>query len=419
MTNKEVNQPRSTEPRFSYGHIVVGIAFLIMIVSWGMYTVFGVFFNPLLDEFNWTRAMTSGAFSLSMIISGAVGIAMGGLTDRFGPRLVVTLCGIFLGVGYLLMSQIDALWQLYLFYGVIIGIGISGIWVPLLSSVARWFDKRRNLMTAIVVSGVGIGGLVIPLIVSRLIAAYDWRTAYAIQGIAILVVMILGAQFLRRAPNHTWQPPRSEDKGKQPGSVSDTRAFSLREAIHTAQFWLLFTMFFCYGYFMFSVMVHFVPHIIELEISAIGAANILAAIGGASVLGTFVMGSAGARIGNRNIFIICLILTSAVLFWLTLARDMWMLYMIAAIFGFTFGGMSTAESPLIARLFGLRYHGLLFGIAGFSHILGGSVGPVVTGYIFDLTMNYQIAFLVCAAFGIAALILTVALRPTKKIGVRL
>lgn len=419
MTDKEVNQFSDNKPRFSYGYIVVGIAFLIMIVSWGMYTVFGVFFNPLLDEFNWTRAMTSGAFSLSMIISGAVGIAMGGLTDRFGPRLVVTLCGIFLGGGYLLMSQINALWQLYLFYGVIIGIGISGVWVPLLSSVARWFYKRRNLMTAIVVSGVGIGGLVIPLIVSRLIAAYDWRIAYAIQGIAMLIVMIIGAQFLRRAPGHTWQPPRSEDKEKQQELTPDTRAFSLREAIRTAQFWLLFAMFFCYGYFMFSIMVHFVPHIIELGISAIGAANTLAVIGGASVLGNFVLGSAGDRIGNRNIFIICLILISTAIFWLTLAGDMWMLYMIAGIIGFVFGSMSTAESPLIARLFGLRYHGLLFGIVGFSHILGGSVGPVVTGHIFDLTQSYQTAFLICAAFGIAALILTAALRPTKKIGLRL
>jgi MFS family permease len=419
VTNKEVNQPPNTEPRFSYGYIVVGIAFLIMIVSWGLYVVFGVFFNPLLTDFNWTRAMTSGAFSLSMILSGVIGIAMGGLTDRFGPRLVVTLCGIFLGVGYLLMSQTTTLWQLYLFYGVIIGIGISGIWVPLLSSVTRWFDKRRNLMTAIVVSGVGIGGLVAPLVISRLIAAYDWRISYAIQGVVILIVVIIGAQFLRRAPSHARQLPHGENEEKQPGLTSDTVAFSLREAIHTAQFWLLFTMFFCYGYFMFSITVHFVPYIIELEISAINAANIMAAIGGTSVLGTFVMGSAGDRIGNRNIFIICLILTSSAIFWLTLARDMWMLYMIAVIIGFAFGGMSTSESPLIAGLFGMRYHGLLFGVAGFSHILGGAIGPVLTGYIFDLTLSYQMAFLVCAAFGVTGLILTVALRPTKKIGLRL
>ena len=419
MTNKEVNQPRSTEPRFSYGHIVVGIAFLIMAVSWGLYSIFGIFLNPLLTEFGWTRAMTSGAFSLSLLLSGVIGIAMGELTDRFGPRLVVTLCGIFLGLGYLLMSQTSTLWQLYLFYGVIIGFGVSGIWVPLLSSVARWFTRRRSLISGIVVSGGGIGGLAAPLVISRLIAVYDWRITYAIQGVVILIVMILGAQFLRRAPEPTGQLPHGENEGKQQGLTPDTRSFSFREAIHTAQFWLLFFMFFCYGYCIFSIMVHIVPHIIDLEISAIGAANILAATGGVTVLGNFVLGGVGDRIGSRQIFIFGFILMSAVMLWLTLATEVWMFYLFAVAFGFALGGMATSESPLIARLFGLRSHGLIFGVAGFGHVIGGAAGPVVTGYIFDLTLSYQIAFLICAAFGVTGLILTVALRPTKKIGLRL
>ena len=75
-----------------------------MVVSWGLYIVFGIFFDHLLDEFNWTHAVTSGAYSLSSIISGVLGIVMGGLTDKFGPRLVVTISGVFLGLGYILMS---------------------------------------------------------------------------------------------------------------------------------------------------------------------------------------------------------------------------------------------------------------------------------------------------------------------------
>lgn len=419
MENKEVYQSRSAKPRFFYGYVVVVIAFFIMVVSWGTYSVFGVFLNPLLTSFNWTSAMTSGAFSLSMILSGALGIVMGGLNDRFGPRLVVTICGIFLGLGYLLMSQISALWQLYLFYGVIIGIGVSGLWVPLLSSVARYFTRRRSLMTGIVVSGVGIGGLVVPLVISRLIAAYDWRLSYVIQGITILVFMILGAQFLRRAPNQMGLLPYGENEVKQQGLTSETKAFSFKETIHTAQFWLLIFMFFCYGFCIFSVLVHIVLHVIDLGISDINAANILASIGGISVLGNFALGSVGDRIGNRQIFIIGFMLMSAVLFWLMLAREMWMLYLIAVVFGFALGGMATSESPLVARLFGLSSHGLIFGIVGFGHLIGGAVGPVVTGYIFDLTLSYQMAFLTCAAFGVIGLILTVALRPTKRLGLRL
>jgi MFS family permease len=418
VANTEIYQPHNNEPRFFYGYIVVIVAFFILVVSWGIYSVFGVFLDPLLTEFNWTSAMTSGAFSLSMILSGALGIAMGVLNDRFGPRLVVTLCGIFLGLGYLLMSQISALWQLYLFYGVIIGIGISGLWVPLQSSVARCFTRRRSLMTGIVASGVGTGGLVVPLIISRLVAAYGWRLSYIIQGIAVLVIMILGAQLLRGTP-HMEQLSYRENRGKQQELTAEAIAFPFKEAVHTAQFWLLLAIFFCYGFCVFSILVHIVMHVINIGFSAISAANILATIGGVSVLGNFGLGNIGDRIGNRRIFIIGFILMSAVLLWLVLANQMWMLYLIAILLGFAVGGMAASESPIVARLFGLSSHGLIFGIVGFGHLIGGAVGPVVTGYIFDLTLSYQMAFLVCAASGVIGLILTALLRPTERLGTRL
>ena len=126
MANNEVYEPRESGLRFFYGYVVVAVAFLILIVAWTTYNAFGVFFKPLQVEFGWSSAATSGAFSLSMIIFGALNVVVGGLNDRFGPRLVTTACGILLGVGYLLMSQVNSLWQLYLFLGVIIGIGMSG-----------------------------------------------------------------------------------------------------------------------------------------------------------------------------------------------------------------------------------------------------------------------------------------------------
>ena len=162
MVNQEANPRRKKTRPFFYGYFVVIVAFVVMLVGYGLYTIFGVFFNPLINEFGWTRAITSGAFSLSMIVSGVLGVVMGGLNDRFGPRIVLTVCGCFLGIGFLLMSQVHSVWQLYLFYGVIISIGVSGIWVPLLSSVARWFVKRRSLMTGVVIAGTGIGGLIEP-----------------------------------------------------------------------------------------------------------------------------------------------------------------------------------------------------------------------------------------------------------------
>ena len=157
MDIQEVRPSSEVKVRFFYGYIVVVAAFCIMVVMWGTFHAFGIFFNPVLAEFGWTRAMTSGAFSLSLLVSGFSAIFMGRLTDRIGPRLVLALCGFLLGLGYLLISRVSAFWQLYLLYGVIIGIAMGGSWVPLMSTVARWFVARRSMMTGVVLAGLGTG----------------------------------------------------------------------------------------------------------------------------------------------------------------------------------------------------------------------------------------------------------------------
>jgi len=415
VTSKEDYQLRKTEPRFFYGHILVIIAFFVMVASWGVYNAFGVFFKPLQAEFGWSSAVTSGAFSLSMIIYGVLGIIVGGLTDRFGPRIVMTICGFLVGLGFVLMSQVNAIWQLYLFYGVIVGIGMSGVWVPQLSTVARWFVRRRSLMTGIVVAGVGIGQMIGSPVASRLIAAYDWRLSYIILGGVVLVVMVLAAQFMKRDPTKMGLLPYGENEVKQQGLASETRAFSLREAVHTTQFWIALAMFFCSGFGVFGITVHIVPHAIELGISAVSAASILAAMGGINILGTYVLGGLGDRIGNRQVFIIGFILMAAAFFWLVPARELWMFYLFAVVFGFAMGGMGAVESPLVAWLFGLRSHGLLYGVVHIGFTVGAAVGPVVMGYIFDLTGSYRMAFLVCGIVGILGIIIAVLLRPTKRL----
>ncbi len=373
---------------------------------------FGVFFKPVLTAFGWTSAMTSGAFSLAMITQGLLGIAMGGLCDRFGPRLVLSLCGSLTGLGFLLMSQISTVWQLYVFYGIIIGAGISGVMVALVSTVARWFVSRRGVITGIVMTGVGIGTLIGPPLASRLIATYFWRLSYAILGGMVLVVVVLAAQLLRRDPAQIGQMPYGENKGKEPRLELSTVGFSLKEAVHSMQFWVVCAVFFCSAFCRLTIIVHFVPYATELGVPAMTAANILAVIGALSIVGRVVLGIIADRIGNRQVFIIGFVLMSATLFWLIPAREVWMLYLFAVIFGFAFG-MGVAESPIVAWLFGLRSHGLIFGIIALGFNIGGAVGPFLAGYIFDATDSYQLAFLVCGAVSIFGVILAALLRPTK------
>ena len=134
-----------------------------------------------------------------------------------------------------------------------------------------------------------------------------------------------------------------------------------------------------------------------------------------TVIGNFILGNLGDRIGNRFLFVIGFLLWAATLFWLASVKELWMIYVFAAVFGFVHGGMGPSQAPLLARLFGLSSHGLIFGVVDFGFIVGAAVGALVTGHVFDITGSYQTAFIICATLSAIGLILTVILRPIKKI----
>ncbi len=403
----------SKESRVFYGYVVVAVAFLLMLVMWGTYYAFGVFFKPLLEEFGWTRAMTSGAFSLSFFLTGLLGIFTGRLTDRFGPRIVVTVCGFFLGLGYLLVSQTGTFWQLYLFYGVVVAMGMSTSVVPLQSTVVRWFVKRRGMMNGIVTAGIGMGMVVMPPTANWLISIYGWRTSYIIVGITALVLIVLAAQFLKRDPEQAGLLPYGEDE-LEINDSSGEQGFTLRQALRTWQFWLLAIALLCFTIGEGTVLVHIVPHAIGLGISAASAALILAVIGGISIVGRVMMGIAGDRIGNKPAYVTCFVFMSVSLLLLLVAKDLWLLYLFAAIFGFGYGGLSALVSPIVAELFGLSSHGVIFGVVIMFGGTGGmALGPFLAGHIFDVTGSYQTAFLICVIICVIGLIFTSRLRPVR------
>jgi MFS family permease len=405
----------AARPRFFYGYVIVAATFVIIAITWGTYNSFGVFFASLLTDLNSNATAISGALSLSWIMQGVFSIIMGRLTDRVGPRVVLTICGSLIGLGYLLMSLVGTLWQLYLFYGVILGSGMAGSWVPIVSTIGRWFAKRRNLITGIVLSGVSVGTLSVPPLASRLISAYTWPASYLILGSVVLVAVTLTAQLLKRDPTTTKQLAYGETEGRAQESRLETRPFSLREAVRTRQFWLASGMLICFGFCAYAVVAHIVLDATGLGISRNNATNILATIGGASIAGRLVLGSAADKFGNRRVFILGFILMAAALFWLVPNREVWGLYLFAGVFGLAFGGGATSEAPLVASLFGLSSHGLILGmmnLVGFT--LGAALGPLVAGHIFDVTGSYHMAFVVAGTVSIAGLILTVLLSPTEK-----
>jgi OFA family oxalate/formate antiporter-like MFS transporter len=403
-------QPGTVKSRFFYGYTVVIAGLLIMMATMGLNYTFGIFFKPLISEFGWSRAVTSAAYSIMTITAGFLGIFAGRLSDRFGTRIVSTISGACLGTGFILMSQVTELWQVYLIYSVIVAAGIGACWPIILPLVPKWFITRKGLMTGILSSGVGLGIITGPPLASWLIYNLDWRSAYIIIGSIGLVVTVAAAQLLRDSPKQKGQRPYGEDTAKPEALAAINQGMEFHKAVRTGQFAIMCAIYFCFGFCLHSVMVHIVPHATEFKIDATTAAIIMSIIGIGSIAGKLLVGGASDRIGVRTSLITSFIVLFIAFGWLQFAREFWMFCIFGIIFALGYGGVMSMQSLMSAQLFGLRSPAAILGVISFIYTIGGSVGPFLTGYIFDLTSSYNLAFLIAAIMAIIGSALTSLLK---------
>ncbi|MBS1197867.1 MAG: sugar phosphate permease [Proteobacteria bacterium] len=400
--------------KYFYGYNIVAASFLIQGICIGAMFTYGVFFKELQQAFGWSRALISGASSLAFFVMGVGAMIAGTLNDKIGPRIILTVSGASIGLGYLLMSQLSLPWQLYLLYGLFAGIGFSTHDVNTLSTVARWFVKTRGMMTGLVKVGTGIGQFVIPLIASALIAAYGWRNAYLMVGGFVLLTLIALAQFMKRDPSKIGLLPDGNAQSRfcDASPVAD-HSLSLREALRTKQFWGIcfaeFAIFFC----LFTVLVHIVPHAMDQGLKPAMAASVLSTIGGASILGRLVMGMVNDKIGGRKSLMVCFMVLISSLVLLLFTGSAGMLFLFAVVYGLAHGGIFTVMSPMLAEFFGMRSHGQLFGTVLFAGTIGATIGPILTGHVFDITGEYRMAFMALTGFAISGFMPILFLRPIK------
>ena len=397
------------KPRIYYGYIVLAACFLIMTIVSGTQYSFGVFFKPMLDQFGWTRASTSAPFSLNLILLGLFSILAGKLGDRFGPRIVITLGAVIMGSGYMLMSRITNLWGLYLSYGIIVALGSSAMYIPLVAMMSRWFTKRRGLMVGISVSGIGFGISIVPPIASQIMTSLNWRTAIFILGISSLVLIAAAAQFLRAEPETTLL---KDNEDKRIESVPRSEGLSFRESVKTNQFWMIFIAWVLYGFFYQVGMVHIVPYATDLGMSALVAATILTMIGFIGIFGRIILGFTGDRFSNKNTLLVSFVLMAGAFTALSVSHTIGMIYVFAVVFGFFFGA-GILLAPITAEYFGFKELGVITGAIYFGSNIGGAIGPVFAGYIFDITGKYGLAFISSGITAILAAIFMWLLKPAS------
>ncbi len=402
-----------THERFD-GYRIVAAGFVIQGVVIGAMFAYGVFFRELEAEFGWSRTMISGASSLSFVVMGVLAIVAGKLNDKIGPRILITASALCFGIGYGAMSRLQAPWELFLFYGLLAGIGYSTHDVVTLSTITRWFVRRRGAMTGVVKVGTGVGQLLVPVIAAALIAAFGWRNAAFIIGAASMLILLVVAQLMRRDPRSMGQHPDGVAiEGARAPTGAEETGMSVAEAAGTRQFWILcaaqLTIFFC----LLTVMIHIVPHATDLGIAPAVAATILSTIGGASIAGRLTIGMLADRLGGRRSLGVSFLILLASFLLLQSAETAWMLFLFALIYGFAHGGFFTVMSPTLAEFFGTGSHGVIFGIVLFCGTIGGAAGPLLAGTLFDTTGSYETVFLILTGFCLMGLILTAALQPIK------
>jgi MFS family permease len=380
---------------------------------------FGVFLKPITTELNWDRGALSGALSLSIVVGGGIGILGGKLTDKYGPRPIIGIGALLTGIAFLLMSQISALWHAYLILGILRGIGTSFTLIPVAAIIPRWFVKRRGIAMGIVMSGFGLGGIIAPLLTQWLISAYGWRNAFIIIGLITLIIIIPLAKFLKHSPQQAGLKPYGEDETiediQSQGLVVD--GLYLRQAIRTRGFWLFGLIQTCAHISMVSVMIHIVPHANDIGIPSVMAASILSLTSGIGIVGRLALGFISDRIGGKLVLTICLVLLTVALVWLLFAREIWMFYVFAVVFGLANGGFTTLLPIVAAELFGLVSLGLIIGSVGTLGRLGEAIGAPLSGSIFDITGSYKLAFLIGIGICTLAVIFSLVLLKSKsKIG---
>lgn len=411
----------NTKPKIFYGWVITGVVFINLAMAYGAQYSFGVLFPSLIEEFKWTRQSISGAFSLYNFMYSILGVFLGRWCDRFGPRIILIFGSIFLGAGIALIGLVQTPWHLYVVYGLLASWGMSAIYITASPIVVKWFIEKRGLAVGVAQSGLGVGIIAIPPICGALIAAFGWRQACMILGVGVFVVLLVMAPFLIGHPEKMGLHPdgRSPKRQSSSGGVGretfyEEITYSVAEAIHTRSFWVLTAVFFCTWLFVFLPLVHLMIFALDLGLGQKSAFIALGTLGAGSMIGRLSMGSLSDRIGRKPALALNLALQVFCWFWIMGTGSSWMLFLFAAVFGFSYGAVSALFPAIIGDYFG-RFQaasviGAVFTIAGVS----SAFGPFVAGYIYDLNRSYQLAFLLGALTNFLALILLFFSRPPSR-----
>jgi len=398
-----------------YGWVVVASAFIITFITCGVNFSYGVFFLPIVNEFGWSRGLASAVMLVAGIAYAVTLPFTGILADRYGYKWVLAVSAGFLSLGLILSSQIQELWQLYVFTGLLVGLSISASFAIPVALVALWFTRRQGLALGVATLGISLGTATIPLLISYLITSAGWRPVLLMAGIAVAALCIPAALLMRNPPRHTMTANSAANQGSSVANQAvpsdlDT-GLTVSQSLRTGQFWMLFIMFLLFLSSLGLIMLHLVPYAVDSGIEPVRAAVLITLIGIFGIIGRLASGVLSDKVGIKPIMLLCTVLLGLNIAFIALYSEPWAFYVFAAIYGISYSGFVTQMVRITRKVFGGRALGSVFGALMVSDGIGFGVGPWVAGNIYDATGSYQVSFLAAAAGLAVASVLVVIVKP--------
>jgi MFS family permease len=389
-----------------YGWVVLGAAFVIISMSIGMLFTLAVFLKPIEEAMGWSRSSIGSVGFLNWVVMGLGGVVAGFVSDRVGTRAVVLVGSALLGLGLVLSSQVTALWQFYLTFGVLVSGGVSAFYVPLTVLAIKWFGDRRGMAAAVVSAGNGAGILLLSPLTRWLVNALDWRGALLVLGDLAWLLVIPCALMLRDAPVGG-EAARSVRDGGRAGAISRPPLM----VVKTWPFWAVaLTHFGCCAAHAGPIF-HLVTHAIDQGVSRMAAAGILGLSGFSSIFGRVGTGIVADRLGAKPTLIAALTLQAATILAFLVVGDLAGLSALGFVFGIAYGGSMPLYALVVREYFGEQVLGTAYGAVFFISCIGMGLGSYAGGVIHDALGSYAWLFIASGTVGSLAVVLAATLRP--------
>lgn len=402
-----VEPVRAAATRRDAVRLSLGVTCVTLAISYGVWYAYSVFLVAFLREFGWSRSVLAGAFSVFALVNGAWNPVVGWLTDRWGPRRVVTAGGVVLALGLVADGQIERPWQLYVLFGFVTAIGVSTAgWTPAVVLVQRHFEARVGLALGIAGSGIGMGILLVVPICQALIDAFGWRWAFRALGVVAAVWIVPAAWLAVCDDASAAAPGAARSVRRAVASMSGgARDLALRAALLTLPFWLIAGAKFLGNIASQALLVHQAAYLVDHGITPMIAASAISLVGIASIVGKTGGGWLSDHVDREIVYVLGMAFVFASIVALevvALAPSSWSVYGYAVLMGLGYSVTASLIPAILSDRFRGSHFGAIFGVAQVGSAIGSAIGAWLAGRIFDVTGSYGIALVVAATTALAA-----------------